>query len=118
MVFVHTGGGLVCLAVAVVLIIVNVEDIGIWVARAGVGMVGVAKTLAVEAIMPLAETLLLTFGALRGVRDMINAPAMILPRHTTPRSLRTIGEVSGEEKGTYSVACSLALHPKTKLNHI
>lgn len=98
MVFVHTGGGLVCLAVAVVLIIVNVEDIGIWVARAGVGMVGVTKTLAVEAIMPLAETLLLTFGALRGVRDMINAPAMILPRHTPPRSLRSMLALMGKKR--------------------
>jgi hypothetical protein len=102
MVFVHTGCELVGLAVAAVLI-VFVEDIGVWVARAGVGMVGMAQTLAVEAIMPLAETLLLAFGALRGVRDMINAPAVILPRHTPPRSLRSMLALMGEEKGTSSV---------------
>jgi len=117
MVFVHTGGELVCLA-AVVLIIVNVEDIGVWVAGDGIRMVGAAQTLTVEAIMPLAETLLLAFGALASVFDMINAPAMILPRHTPPRSPRSIAGSDGGRKGNVLYTCSLALHHKTKLNHI
>jgi hypothetical protein len=45
---------------------------------------------------------------------MKNAPAMILPCHTTPRSLRLPGVWRGE-KGTYFV--SLASLDKLMLNH-
>ena len=101
----------------VLAVIILVADVGVGVAS-GVGLVRAAQALAVETVVSLAEALLLTLSALARVFDVENAPAMILPRHMTPRSLRSSAGIDGEEKETRSVVCSLALHHKTKLNHI
>ncbi len=84
----------------VVIILVVIEDIGEWVAAsADIRLVWMAQALAVKAVMALAEALLLTLSALPCVFDMNNAPAMILPRHTTPRSLRSSAVIGRGGKG-------------------
>jgi hypothetical protein len=51
--------------------------------------VGMAQAHTVETIMSAAKSLFLALGTLPGTFHMNNAPAMILPRHATPRSLRS-----------------------------
>lgn len=83
----------------VVIILVVIEDIGEWVAAsADIRLVWMAQALAVKAVMALAEALLLTLSALPCVFDMNNAPAMILPRHTPPRSLRSMLALMGKKR--------------------
>lgn len=90
----------------VVIILVVIEDIDEWVAAsADIRLVWMAQALAVKAVMALAEALLLTLSALPCVFDMNNAPAMILPRHTTPRSLRSSAVIGRGGKG--NILCAV-----------
>ena len=90
----------------VVVILVVIEDIGEWVmASADIRLVWMTQALAVKPVMALAEALLLTLSALPCVFDMKNAPAMILPRHTTPRSLRSSAAIGRGGRG--NILCAV-----------